>query len=111
REGGRGALRAGLAAARTAAHAGGTLRAAAASCRARLRCGRARRPARRQDPQRATPVPIVGRPRARRLRLGGGPGTAAQPLTARLPSLRLCRAIVQLPFLPYYYRVEAFRRA
>src|SRR5262249_38394548 len=96
------ALRAGLAAARTRAHAGGTLRAAAAACRARLRCGRARRPARRQDPQRATPVPIVGRPRARRLRLGGGPGTAAQPLTARLRSLRLCRAIVKLPFLPYY---------
>ena len=76
----RGAVRAGLAAARTGAHAGGTLRTAAASCRARLRRGRARWPARRQDPQRAAQLPILGRGGARRVRLGGGPGAAARPI-------------------------------
>src|SRR5436190_6144915 len=48
--------------------------------RARLRRGRARWPARRQDPQRAAPLPILGRGGARRVRLGGGPGAAAGPI-------------------------------
>src|SRR5260221_169633 len=76
----RGAFRAALAAARTRAYAGGTLRAAAAPGRARLRRGRARRPARGQNSQRAAPLPIVGRRGARRVRYGDGPGAAAQPI-------------------------------
>src|SRR5262245_50410650 len=107
------AVRAGVAAPRARAHARGALRAAAASGPARLRRGRARRPARGQDPQRAAPVPGHGRPGARRVRLGGGPGPAARSLTVwscgggAVPGPR--RGIFKLTFLAYYSRVTPGR--
>src|SRR5262245_12041493 len=102
-----------MAAPRARAHARGTLRAAAASGPARLRRGRARRPARRQDPHCAAPVPGLDRRDSRRFRLRDGARAAARTITARFCGCGAVpappRGIFKLTFLAYYSRVTPGR--